>query len=76
MISTISKLGGRRYRAFGAMLRAMWLPSVGTTAAPPVIGATPDARSAFITADDRSARVLGDVRSAFIPADDRIARVR
>ena len=41
-----------------------------------VVGATPAERSAFITADDRSARVLTEVRSAFIPADDRTARVR
>lgn len=41
-----------------------------------VIGATPADRTAFIVADDRSARVPLDNRSAFIPADDRIARVR
>jgi hypothetical protein len=76
MISTISKRAGRRYPAFGAMLRALWLPSVGTTVAPPTVGATPGERSAFIPADDRSARVLTEVRSAFIPADDRTAQVR
>lgn len=76
MISTISKRGGRRYPSLGSLLRAMWLPSVGTTAAPPVIGATPDNRIAYVGSEVRAARVLLDDRSAFIPADDRAARVR
>lgn len=44
--------------------------------APPVVGATPDARTAYVGSEVRAARVLTDVRSAFIPPDDRAVRVR
>jgi hypothetical protein len=76
MISTISKRAGRRYPSYGAMLRAMWLPSVGTTAAPPVIGATPDARRGTVPVDVRALFVVADDRTADIPPENRRAKVR
>jgi hypothetical protein len=60
---------------FGARYYApRYWPEIG--AAVVVIGATPDARTAYVGSEVRAARVLSDVRSAFIPPDDRIARVR
>lgn len=76
MIATISKQGGRRYPQMrGSLQRALWLPSVGTTVAPPVIGLVPEDRRAYVAADVRAARVLIDDRTAFVPADDRRARI-
>lgn len=72
MIATISKQGGRRYPQMrGALQRALWLPSVGTTVAPPVIGATTADRTTAIAFESRRTIIAAESRATVIPPEVR-----
>ena len=77
MIVTLSKQGGRRYPQMrGSMVPALWLPSVGTTAAPPVIGAVTGDRTTVIPYESRATLVLAESRTTVVPVEIRRVNVR
>lgn len=77
MISSLGKQGGRRYPQMRSSTpRALWLPSLGTTVAPPVVGAVTADRTTGIPFESRRTLVPADSRTTAIPSEPRRVNVR
>jgi hypothetical protein len=76
MIATLSKRGGRRYPSLGGAFRPLWMPSLGTTVAPPVVGAVTNDRTTGIPFESRRTLVPDESRTAVVPSEPRRVNVR